>query len=239
MALETDVRVESVPCPEARPLLGPVGSVALRAFHRSLQHLVTRGKRKLPPDFLVARETEVRVFFLQQVLCCLCPVDPVAVVAAHGAQFVVPSPELEEFLLFLMAGQAGIGPHRGGLLLEGEDGALGLLFCMLAARSVAGLTLLFPVRAFLKSRKDLRVAPFARLRTHVPFLASPCLVLAKGDKDGQPHRNGHRNYHHAHQVLTLRHDRAPSFRIRMGFSHLPKPLRSPTFAFLSPIHTGK
>jgi len=108
--------------------------------------------------------------------------DPVAVIAAHGPQFVVPSPELEEFLLFLMAGQAGIGPHRGGLLLEGEDGALGLLFCMLAARSVAGLTLLFPVRAFLKSRKDLRVAPFARLRPHVPFFASPALSWPKDTK---------------------------------------------------------
>jgi hypothetical protein len=74
--------------PEACPLAGPVGSVAIRALHSTLEYLVRVGQVERRLHILVAREAEVDLFCLQEFPAHGRAMDLMAVIAANGAQLM-------------------------------------------------------------------------------------------------------------------------------------------------------
>jgi hypothetical protein len=69
----------------------------------------------------VAGEAEIGLLTPEEVSGERCPVHSMAIVAAHSAEAVSPSPELEKGLLLLMTLEAGFGPGFGISVFEGED----------------------------------------------------------------------------------------------------------------------
>jgi hypothetical protein len=108
MAFETDIDVEFIPAPETRPSAGAMRGVAVRAAHRSFQHLVVGRKMELEPDLSMAGKAKIGFFGLEEFWKRGSSVHPVTIVAGHIAQLVGASLELEEFLLLLVALEAGV-----------------------------------------------------------------------------------------------------------------------------------
>jgi hypothetical protein len=210
VTFKADVHIEFIPCPQAGPCPGPVGRVAVRTFHGSVQYPVPGGKRELSPHFLVAGEAKIGLLLFQEVLCPLRSVDLMAVITSHGAQFMDPSSEFKKFLLFLMALETGIGSHYGVFFLEGKNKPASFRLRVFSTRTVAGFTVLFPVRAFLKSFIDVGMTPIARFRSHISFFIFLRFLLAKGCKTDEGYRNRNGNNQH-YQMFTLLHTGSPSF----------------------------
>jgi hypothetical protein len=142
----------------------------------------------------MAGQTEIRLFLLQEVLRHRSSMDLMAVITSHSAQFMGPSSELKEFLLFLMARETGIGSHHGVFVFEGKDKPAPLRLRVFSTRTMAGFTFFIPVRAFLKGFMDVGMTPIARFRSHMSFFGSLRLLLARGCHGDEGYRNGY-GYH--------------------------------------------
>jgi hypothetical protein len=143
-------------------------------------------KVKLALHFLVARKAEVRLLLLQKALSHLRPVHPMAIVARHRAQWMHSPPELKKFLLFLVALQTGIRSNHSILSLIGQDKPLPFCLRVLFSGTVARLTVLLSMRAFLQGPVEIRMTPAADLRPHISFL---CFLLPKRRKADEGYRD--------------------------------------------------
>jgi hypothetical protein len=235
VTFEADIGAELVPCPQTGPCLGPVRRVTLRTFHRPLQYLMPDGKRELSPHLLMAGETEIRVLLFQEICRPPCPMDPVAVVTSNGAQFVGPSPELKEFLLFLVTGQARVGSYLRVFFLKREDPGASLCLHVLGTGAMAGFTVFAPVGALWKGLVDIRMAVFTGFGTHISFLLLLALVLSEGRQadEGCRKDNGKNQYQ---QLFPLVHSGSPSFGRMIGF--LPMNQDYNVYTFKNPCLPG-
>lgn len=85
VAFIANVGVEFINFSQAGSCPSPVRSVTIRTLQRTLDDAMVVGKIKFGLDVPMAREAEIRVFFLQQVFGNLICVNLMAVITTNGA----------------------------------------------------------------------------------------------------------------------------------------------------------
>ena len=116
---------------QACPFTASMGGVAIRALHRTLEHLVGVGQIERRFYILVAGEAEVGLFILQEFFAHPSPVDLVAIVTSDRAELMDRSSKLGKVFLFLVAIQARIGIGFGIVPFKGKDEPFTLCLRML------------------------------------------------------------------------------------------------------------
>jgi hypothetical protein len=234
MAFKTDIVIRKfVPFLEACPRPGPVGGMAVRAFHCPLHDSMIDGKIEFGLYVLMARKAEIGLLIFQQFLGDPGFMNLVAVIAAHGAQLVDPPVELEKFPVLGVAIEADVGPGLCILILERKDKPFPFGLCMFFSRAMAGFaSFLFfadfridnalPVRSvFLEVLIEVFMAILAGLGSDISSLLLFCLVLAEGSKTEKKEDDDRDDYPY-HQIPASTHKRSPSLNDRNPSDRLLK-----------------
>jgi len=193
---------------QAGPFTCPMGAVAVGTFDFPLDDFMRISKIEFRFDILMAGETEVGFFLLQEVLTRRFSVNLMAIIAPHSAQLMDRSSKLEQTLLLLVATQAGIGPGPGFGFLERKDHPLSFGSGVLPSRTMAGFASLltrgrlripnvFPVGiVLLEGIEDIWVALLAGLRPDI-FIVPLFLLTVRGENnEGYNHAQGDYGYRH-------------------------------------------
>jgi hypothetical protein len=193
---------------QAGPFTCPMGAVAIGTFDFPLDDFMRISKIEFRFDILVAGETEVGFFFLQEILTRRFSVNLMAIIAPHRAQLMDRSSKLKQVLLFLMAIQAGIGPGLGLGSLERKNHSLSLGSGVFPSRSVAGFASLlirgrlripnvFPVGVvLLEGIEDIGVALLAALCPDIFIVPLFLLTIGGETNEGYNHAQGDYGYRH-------------------------------------------
>jgi hypothetical protein len=207
MAFKTGIVIRKfVPFLEACPRPGPVGGMAIRAFHCPLHDSMIDGKIEFGLYVLMAREAEIGLLIFQKFLGDPGFMNLVAVIAADRAQFVDPPVELEKFPAFGVAIEADVGPGLCILILERKDEPFPFGLCMLFSGAMAGFTSFLlladfrinhalPVRSvFHEALIEVFMAILAGLGSDISSFFLFCLVLAEGSKAEKEEDDGRDDY---------------------------------------------